>query len=109
MVAETHLDGLTRVGRALADPIRCQLLLALRKARRTRRNSPQASARAGQSSLITGSGLLLLLAATYGVLDRCGDTRRSPNTGSQSQHVPWVALVTAVTGRLPDGTSPVSL
>ncbi|TDC74558.1 ArsR/SmtB family transcription factor [Streptomyces hainanensis] len=28
----TDLDALTRFGRALADPIRCQLLLALREA-----------------------------------------------------------------------------
>ncbi|MFF3735567.1 ArsR/SmtB family transcription factor [Streptomyces sp. NPDC002476] len=28
----TDLDALTRFGRALADPIRCRLLLALRKA-----------------------------------------------------------------------------
>src|ERR1700750_2301141 len=32
IAAETHIDALTRVGRALADPIRCQLLLALREA-----------------------------------------------------------------------------
>lgn len=29
--AETHIEALTRVGRALADPIRCRLLLALRE------------------------------------------------------------------------------
>ncbi len=28
---ETHIDALTRVGRALADPIRCRLLVALRE------------------------------------------------------------------------------
>lgn len=32
IAAETHIDALTRVGRALADPIRCRLLLALREA-----------------------------------------------------------------------------
>ena len=31
IAAETHIDALTRVGRALADPIRCRLLLALRE------------------------------------------------------------------------------
>jgi DNA-binding transcriptional ArsR family regulator len=31
LAAETHIEALTRVGRALADPIRCQLLLALRE------------------------------------------------------------------------------
>ena len=31
IAAETHIEALTRVGRALADPIRCRLLLALRE------------------------------------------------------------------------------
>lgn len=31
IAAETHVEALTRVGRALADPIRCRLLLALRE------------------------------------------------------------------------------
>lgn len=31
IAAETHIDALTRVGRALADPIRCRLLLTLRE------------------------------------------------------------------------------